>query len=513
MSKSQVFKNQTVVVQFVCALLAGIGCLTMSLEVRAQDYITVPNPNVASSAQQSCTLVMSKISTAMTNVGRACNGDENCIQKELHCASSSTSLGDQAMSGSSISDVCRAINNSDCAEFNQSYESAAADKKDAGKSRKEAAEAKDKAAEEFQKAQTDAQQKQQEAAKQMVKLRKEYRDQRKQMMDENEKKLSEGKQKKLEAVKQAQEQLDAIDKEYIELRDKLRQQADAVSDGEYRWKVDCRASALNDSKKVQAELDKQMAQEQAMVNQINNSSANLFGLRYRRLNKKRKKIADVYNENLTRCLKGELDPGRNFMNEINKARLVLASLQKSSDEKDVVLKQRQLAVKTQLENLQKDADEKVRKAAERLQRDLADADSDFQQNMQLLQQQQAAAQQNAQQSQQANLRKLEQADRELQSASRDQALASNRALCAEQSGGRGSTNSDRPISQSAARRSVVEGASYCGGLSRCDISEYSSSGGQASEIQGYQQQCKILARAAAGINSSNGSNGGARANQ
>lgn len=476
----------------------------MASKANAQTYVS--GTTVATSGgDATCQEAVKAVVEAASGLSKACDGDPSCISKNLSCSDEVKRLGSSALEGASAAEACTALVSESCPELNQSYDSAAADKRDAGKARKEAMDTKEKANDEFSKAQKDAQKKQQDTAKQMVELRQQYREKRKQMQDENEKQLSEANKAKMAAVKEAQEQLDKIDQEYITLRDGLRKQADVISNGELQWKVGCRSAAYAESAKVQAAMDEQTLAEQKAVNQINNSSSNLFGLRYRRLNKKRQRIADRYNEVLTRCLKGEIDPGASKKVEIDKARLSFASEEKRAQDLDQVLKQRKTNINNQLEELKKSTDQELAKAAKRLQRDLADADKDFQENMQLLQQQQAAAQQTANKGQEANLRKLEEADRDLQNANREQALANNRAMCISQTSGRGSSVSTTQTSNVLARSAVVKGAAACPALytKKCDM-----------EAQ-YRDLCGQLNTAAKGINggASSPSGGGAPAAQ
>jgi membrane protein involved in colicin uptake len=461
-------KHQTTVVRvlFTTVLLALVF---VSNEGRAQTppvapAYPYPYPQPSSGG---CFDAISKIGEAVAAGNTACGGRRDCMEKALNCESSQFSSATSSLGGASIGESCDSLVNTVCLDQNVgASQSAREEKRDAGRTRKEATEAKESAAAEFQKAQNDALEKQNEAAKQMVELRKQYRDERQKITEEEEKSMSEATQAKMQAVKEAQKQYDDIDTAYITMRDELRTAADKISNGDLTWKTQCRAVALTKSKEVQAAMDKRMAEEDAQVNQINNQASGLFGLKFRRMSKKRKRIADEYNEVLVRCLKGELDPGMSMKIELDKARLEYTRKEKLAQDKAAQLESRRKNLATQLETLQKSVDEQQAKKVAQLKQRLANAEEDFNQNMQLAQQQQAAAQQNAQQSQQANLKKLEQADRDLQAASRDQTLASNRLLCADRHGGKATASSAATTTANvtAARKALGQARTYCTAL-------------------------------------------------
>lgn len=458
-------KYQTTVVQTLCSVLVLAGVF-VSNEGRGQT-----TTQLVQSTAITCPEAKAKIGEAITAGEDACLNDRKCLQEALNCENSDYQNATASLNGASIGESCASLVNTACLDQNVgASQSAREEKRDAGRTRKEATEAKEKAAAEFQKAQNDAVEKQNEAAKQMVELRKQYRDQRKDIMKEEEESQSAAQKSKMEGVKQAQEAYDKIDTAYIQMRDELRKQADVISNGDLTWKTQCRALALNESKKVQAEMDKRMQAEDSAVNQINNQATGLFGLRYRRLAKKRKRIADEYNETLVRCLKGELTPGSDMKIKLDQERLTYATKEKLAQDKAAQLENQRKNLQAQLETLQKSVDEQLQKTAARLKQALTDAETDFNENMQLLQQQQAAAQQNAQQSQAANLKKLEESDRELQQASRDQTMASNRLLCADRNGGRNTTastsSSVNMTNVRAARSKLGQARGYCADLDR-----------------------------------------------
>jgi hypothetical protein len=483
-------KYQTTVVQILCSALFA-GLIFVSNESWGQ------TPQVIQTTSMSCTEAKGKIGEAVTAGEDACLNDKKCLQEALNCESASYSSSTASLNGASVGESCDSLVNTACLDQNVgASQSAREEKRDAGSTRKEATAAKEKATEEFQKAQTDATQKQNDAAKQMVDLRKQYRDERQKITEEEEKAMSEAQKSKLEGVKQAQQAYDEIDTAYITMRDELRKLADTVSNGDLTWKVQCRATALTKSKEVQAEMDKRMAAEDAAVNQINNQATGLFGLRYRRITKKRKRIADEYNETLVRCLKGELNPGAEMKIKLDQARLEYASKEKLAQDKAAQLENRRKNLQAQLEALQKSVDEQLQKTATRLKQQLANAEEDFNQNMQLLQQQQAAAQQTAQQSQAANLKKLEQADRDLQAASRDQTLASNRLLCADRNGGRStsaSTSSSVNMTNvRAARQKLGSARGYCADINRLCGANSTQSANDQESTESMSQTCAAV---------------------
>lgn len=498
MKRTRLYRNQTSVVQVICSVIALTSCLVFVPNESWGQLVPQVYPTVQHNAY-SCPEVQKQIGEAVAAAETACGNEKTCIQKALECENSEAASANASLDGASVGESCDSLVSTACVEQNVGASQAAREeKRAAGTTRKEATAAKEKAAEEFQKAQTDAKEKQNEAAKQMVELRKEYRDKREAIMKEEEEALSKAQQAKLEGVRDAQKAYDEIDSAYIKMRDELRTLADVISNGDLTWKTGCRGSALQKSKEVQALMDKRMEEEDNAVNRINNQTSGLFGLRFRRLNKKRKRIADEYNETLVRCLKGELDPGLKMKVELDKARLQYASKEKLAQDQAAQLENRRKNLATQLEALQKSVDEQMQKTATRLKQQLANAEEDFNQNMQLAQQQQAAAQQTAQQGQAANLKKLEEADRELQQAAREQTLASNRLLCADRHGGRATTASTTRSNSAAninAAKKLLSGAKgLCGSLDNaCGANSRYSQDEQAA-IAGKVSDCNLIDR-------------------
>ena len=488
MERAGLYKNQTLVVQVLFTAFALF--VSLAARAQAQGPITINNPGPAS-----CGDYISQVSGNFGAAVAACGGTLDCLNESLNCEANEGSLGSDVLaSEGAAGENCENLVNTLCPEYNAGTSSTYRDeKRDARRDRRDAMREKDRAAEYFQKSQADLLKQQNEAAEKMVKLRQEYRDKREKLQADIEKEMSEAEKAKLEGYKQAQEAYDKIDSEYIKLRDNLRGLSYKINNGELAWKVGCRAEAQAESKKMKAALDQRMAEEAKLVNQINNQASGLFGLKYRKLAKKRKKIADTYNETLVRCLKGEAGMGVKAKVELDQMRWEYKRAEAHAKDLEAQMERQRMNIAQQLEKLVQSTDQKLQRAGARLNQQLANADQDFNDNMQLLQQQQAAAQQQAMQAQQMNMKKLEGSNREFMEASRDEALASNREVCAALNGGKlTKAEADERPKSTASRKKAKEAffksvGSCAAAQAACSETQYESVGKICRSVNNMQQ--------------------------
>ena len=290
-----------------------------------------------------------------------------------------------------------------------------------------------------------------------------YRDQRKKLMDEMQAQLAGAEDAKLKGLKEAQESYDKLDQEYINMRRDLRQAQTKMSLLESQWKVECRGEANTMSLKAEEELDKRFAAEDAQRRNLQGRS--LAGKKNRRKKKKRTKIVNLFNEYLSRCMRGEVAPGGARKLELEGARENLANSQMEANDRAARLEKLRTQIQQSLDQLGQSMDKRVAQIAQQTQEALRNLDMDKMMDKQKFEQRKQQAMADMVQAQGLQQAQQKAIDDQIRTAKEDRTIANNRAKnCGVPSGVDGSSEKSN---YDNARKGVQMIKSACAAWSDC----------------------------------------------
>ncbi len=472
MKSKELFTTRSVVAQLLfAASLFTVGA------AEAQQQPTFPGFYPKSST---CEASRDKISKAVEQFNDACGFNEDCIKSALDCGPNG-SIGKQILeSDGTDEDHCSTVAQA-CPELLPGGKEATAERRLTRQERKE-----------LEKERLDLQKQQQEQMKQQMeeankmqedadKAAEDYRKTKKEASEKLQETLSKINTEKANAVKQAQKEYDEIDKQYIQLRNELRRIASKISNTEFRMGVECRAGADSVARESEKQLDERLKAEAATIQNIQFARA-----AYRRkqlLQKKRAKIINMYNQFLSKCQRGEVDPGRGIKIELDQLKSQNHDDTATANDQAARLEKLRLQINQQMAELEKQLNEQQQQAVKSNQEEIQEAELMYQQKQQRLQQRQM---QSAMQSMQANQLQAKQAENlnsRMDDAKGEDALASARAKC--------SKLPDEVSKQRVANNKSVSGAimnvqSACSNIS-CGSSQ------QDKEIEGFiRGQCNAF---------------------
>lgn len=279
--------------------------------------------------------------------------------------------------------------------------------------------------------QTDRLQNQNEDANKMQddanKSDQEYRKSKKEITDKMQQDLADIGDAKLKSLKQAQDDYDKIDVEYITLRNDLRRKTSKANDTQLSWSVQCYSAADTVAQQTSDAFDARMAAEDAQVR--NYQFASSAGKLNRQLKLKRQKILNKYNEFLSACLAGKREPGASIKLALSQAQNdVKDSLATATDRGNRLEKLRQ-QILTNLGQLKQSLDQKSQMLMQQSQEALTMLDQDHQtEQNRMMQRQMQSMQQKSLQTQQDGQSDKEMQAR-LQQLQKDEAAASAQAKC------------------------------------------------------------------------------------
>jgi hypothetical protein len=196
----------------------------------------------------------------------------------------------------------------------------------------------------------------------------------------------------LEAFKAAQVQYDNIDKEYMKVRLELRRKVSRAHETKMALGIECRASANTSANQAETELDLRIAEEQKMVR--NYRFTNAAGQMRRLLKQKRKRIINRYNLILSKCLAGTEEPGRKIKQEIIKIDNDVADSEQDAREVGARLENLRRMTSENMSALLKSLEDDVASQMTRIQGDMGNLNTDYQNNVNRMRKRRAEAQDN-----------------------------------------------------------------------------------------------------------------------
>ncbi len=273
----------------------------------------------------------------------------------------------------------------------------------------------------------DAQKEMQDLDDEELKNDKQHRAEMKALTDRIRQLHSDKAKQQLEAFKAAQVQYDNIDKEYMAVRKEMRRKVSKTNEVELAWGVECRAAATAAANQAEVELDVRLAEEQKLVR--NYKFTNASGQMRRLLKQKRKRIINKYNQILSQCMRGEIDPGTKIKMALKQGKNDVADSDQDSKEIGARLENIRKMTSDNMTALMKSLEDDVANQLVQIQGDMQNLNTDFQANTNRLKTRRQQAQQNQVMDMIMNMQNQKEMNGRLNEAMGDQALASAEYRC------------------------------------------------------------------------------------
>jgi hypothetical protein len=461
MAYNRLFRIQTVAVQLLFIAVFAFGDWAGATTQTPAAPSTPAWPFVASN--NSCGETISRITRAKGQADAACGSDANCIRQAMMCHDTDQTVGQDSLENNESDDedcldmemACPVLSDASRRELNEARTSSARERREAQRERSEASQ-------KMMDNQKNFQEQADKIDEDMLKLRREFRDNQRKLTEDLQKELQGLDNEKLRAIKDAQKQYDQWDQEYINMRRDLRTMSSDVNNRELAWKVACRRDAEIKGKEAQAAIDARMQAEAAAY--INQQGRSLTGYNKRRLKNKRKTIVDRYNEFLTKCLKGEVDPGAAAKIEIDSLRNKYVNAQQEAADKAARIENLRQQMIKDLQTLEEMLEKRRGDIVKNMREQMQNMQQDFTENMARQQQRIGRMQQQQMQQQMMDMQKMQQADQELQRLSRAQTMASNRLKCMRTGAGSGNISPRKVEEVARAREALFSAAADCQAL-------------------------------------------------
>jgi hypothetical protein len=453
MGRSRLFTNQTVVMRIVCTLLFATAATFQGAIAFGQATPGSPanSYTISTSPSDPCTDPLNKFDDAYSIFDNACSGTDDkariktCIKDAQTCRNKENEMNAALSEDDTSADECNDLYKG-CPDLAGTKDEKVKDKKEATKERKELQTDRDKAQKEAQDKQKQSQDEMNKLDDEAMKNDQDWQKQRLELTNKLKKEMADIDDSRAKAVKDAQDNYDKIDVEYIKMRDEIRRLSSATTNQDLTWTVQCRNAANTQAKAEEDKLDKQMAADDVLIQ--NYQLASSAGKLNRKMKLKRDKIIISFNQYLNRCLKGDVDPGTGIKLALDKSKNELHDSQAKAADQAARLEKLRQQILVSLNQLQQSLDQKKQMAIQDNQQAIAMLDQNHQMNSDRLQQRRMQAGQQAYQSQATQAKAAQNLDSQLKDAKVDEQNSSARALC-------GSNMSKDKAADMAKRREAV----------------------------------------------------------